>query len=206
MGLNSSSGGNKTFVSIVGGQLTTRVTEDTPGAVARQLTKGPNEGQTVYELKFKSLTGALIKIEYVTKKFGSYIEATVLDGKEFILQISWEDFNVRGSFVKRLPNVDPTQLVEFCAWKDKEGHTAFIVKQNDEIVPMAFTKDNPNGMPDAVKDKLGKWDFRDQETFMFDTLEQCGSKFDGSAVVSTAKEIFNSEPVAVIQADDGAPF
>ena len=208
MGLNANSGNNKTFVSIAGGYLTTRVSEGTAGAVARQLTKGKNEGQTVYELKFKSLTGVISKIEYLTKEFGSFIEVTVTDGEDYTLQIAWEDFGVRDSFIKRLPNIDPEKEVEFTAWKNNEGHTVFLIKQDGEICKMAFTRDNPNGMPEATKNKLGKWDFSKAEEFLFGVLEQEKDKFDGKFVVNKAKDMFCASETneVVINTDTDIPF
>ena len=203
MGLTSS-GVERTFVSIINGKFTVRASEGTPGAVARQLEKGPNAGSTVYELKYSSLSGMVKEIAYVTKKFGVFVEITVVDDKEYTLQLPWEAFGARTSLIKRLPNVDPSKEVEFCVFKDEKENNIFFLKQDDVTVPVAFSKESPNGMPQAVKNSRGQWDFSKVDDFLYAVLETEMSRFSeepqGSSddIIEKAKEVLDAKEKEVL--------
>ena len=60
--------------------------------------------------------------------------------------------------------------------KDKENpdKTVLFVKQGGEIVKWAYTRENPNGLPTAKERSSGKWDYGDQEDFLYEkNLEFC---------------------------------
>jgi hypothetical protein len=182
MGLESNVREGKKFVGISrrNGKFSIRVTEDTEGAIPRQLEQGPNEGKTVYEKFYDRITGKISKINYKTNdKYGDSIEVYIDD---CVLNINWGDFSVRDSFIKRLPNIDLEKDVECGVFLDKETkRIVFVVRQDGEVVPYAFTREEPNGIPQAIKkEERGKeiWDFSVIENFLYDVLMEHIRKFE----------------------------
>ncbi len=158
MGLSNKTANNQTFVTIVGGKFTIRLPDgDTnPDAVERVLgDKSPNAGKTIRELQYTHLngmiTGGLMNTESQYPSFDIYLED---EGEKFTLQISM-DSGFFGEVTKRLPNIDPTQEVVFGLGFDKEarngqGKQFLFIQQDGQSVHMAYTKDNPNGLPPPV--------------------------------------------------------
>lgn len=176
MGLSNESAmgtGNKKFVTVSrrDSKFVIRVPEGTEGAEARVIEKGAKEGQTVYEMKYSTLSGDISKIDYVKKQFGEFIEVTIDD---CVLQISWNDFRVRDSFIKRIVNANFCSPVEFVLFPDSKTHEpVFLIKQAGASVPMSFTKANPEGIPQATQTTergTVKWDFSAIENFLYEKL------------------------------------
>lgn len=173
MGLQANNSGVK-FVSITGGKLTIRVQAGTPDAIERALTAGKNEGKIISELHFDRLSGKITEIKYVKKQICEYVEVTIIDDEKYILQIPWNS-SLKNSLICRLPNIDYAKEVTFAVFKDKEKDRAvLIVYQGEDLVPMAHTKDNPNGMPAAkevTERGVKKWDFSLVEEFLYGVLQ-----------------------------------
>ena len=174
MGLSNKSGGKQTFVTIVGGKFTVRLqdNDENPLAVERVLEKGPNAGNTIKELQFTHLDGEIVSGEMHVGDYGTDFNIQMRDGsEEFKLQIPLES-QYFGQVAKRLPNIDPTLPVVLGIGYDKEKQRNFLfIQQNGSSVHMKFTKDEPNGMPQAVKKTVKgqtKWDFEEQENFLYD--------------------------------------
>jgi hypothetical protein len=173
MGLSNGNQNQGTIVTIVGGKFTVRLDDNdtNPNAVERKLEKGPKAGQTVKELKYSSLSGKITSCLIRDGEYGSDLVFGMKDGDEvFTLQVPLES-RYFGQIVKRLPNVDPSHTVVFGIGEDKQTHKPFLfIKQNNEQVKMAYTKDNPNGMPTPTQRTVkGKavWDFMEQEDFLY---------------------------------------
>lgn len=173
MGLKSNNSGVK-FVSITGGKLTIRVQTGTPDSVERVLTAGKNEGKTISELRYDSLSGRIVGLKYDKKEFGEYVEVTIMDDEKYVLQIPWNS-SLKNSLLCRLPNVDYNKDVTFVTFKDKDKDRAvLIIYQDEDLIAMAHTKDKPNGMPEAKKVTergVEKWDFSDVEEFLYGVLQ-----------------------------------
>jgi hypothetical protein len=166
MGLGQSS--NKTYLSVADGKIIQRVKEGTPGAEARQKTKG--DLGMVYEMKFSNISGYLTNIAVVQKELGGIKSKDwVLDiedgGITYSLQLMYSGgYSV--SLLKALcnPIVDFTQPITITPWmkvvNDKKK-TACYLKQGEEDVKWYFTKDEPNGMPPLEQVEFRgekKWD------------------------------------------------
>jgi len=187
MGLESNNNSGKKYVTVVAGNLTIRVSAGTQGAVQRQLTAGDNKGKVVNELQFPRLRGMITKLAYVQKEnFGEFVEITVTDDQDYLLQLPWNS-GMKTSILTRLPNVDLSKEVCFNAFADteKENRNVLLIYQGktddgkDKLVPVAYSKDNPNGMPQAKKTmKLGKpsWDFSEVEEFLYGVLQAAITK------------------------------
>lgn len=75
-------------------------------------------------------------------------------------------------FMKLAENLDFTKPVEFRAWRDKEGKTAFIVKQDGNSVPQKYTKQDPGECPPPKQSFGGKWNFDEQMLFLHERMVQ----------------------------------
>tara|TARA_E500000318_G_scaffold15353_2_gene15677 strand:+ start:63 stop:665 length:603 start_codon:yes stop_codon:yes gene_type:complete len=200
MGLETVSSSTNKFVTIVNGLFTIRLPDnsDDPKAVERTLTKGPNAGKAVKELQFNRLSGKL-QGSYIDKSdYGSSLIFNLVDGNEtfkFQLPVESQFFS---QIVKRLPNYNmDADEVEFNMGYDSERDKPFIyMRQDDVTVPMHFTKDNPNGMPQPVQKTIKgekRWIWEEQENFLYDVAVEFVGKFDGSV---------GKEP----QLEDDVPF
>lgn len=204
MGLSNKKSNQQTFVTIVGGKFTIRLQDgDTnPDAVERVLEKGPNAGKTVRELQFTHLDGMIESGEMHQSDFGTDFTLIMSDGDEsFKFQIPLES-QYFGQVAKRLSNIDHTKNVVFGLGWDKEKQRNFLFIQQDGVsVHMNYTKDNPNGMPPPVKKTVkgqDKWDFEDQENFLYDVAIDWLAGLDGPTRAEPAQEPAPDE--------DGIPF
>lgn len=182
MGLSNNEHQKKTFVAILSGagKFAIRADKDTEGAVARDISKGPNSGKTVYELLYSELSGQIVNISYTKKDIGAQIEVTIEDNGRYVLQIPWAS-RVRDQFIKRIVNTDLTTKVTFKVFSDKDsGRPVFLIEQLGAYVPMSFTKNNPCGVPQPVQKIVRgekSWDFTEVENFMFDRLQEVIANF-----------------------------
>lgn len=175
MALNKSEGAGTVFLSVADGNLVQQHKAATPHTVER-VTK---TGKLVYEEKFKDLTGIISKIETKENDYGKQWAITFLDGDDrYVVNISYSS-RYASSFLKALPNVKKRHLVKFMPWSmfDKNDATKKVtgitMYQNDGNgfvkVPPAFTKDEPNGLPQMEQKKIkGKvtWDDSDMMEFL----------------------------------------
>jgi hypothetical protein len=165
MGLTNSQS-NFTFLSVFNGKLTRKVKEGTEGAVSRENKKG----DTVWELTYDNLSGMLIGVEFRDGDYGKEIHFLVEDGIDvYKLQCPFSSA-IAKSFVSRLPNCKLKEPIEIRTGWDKEKEKGFsYIKQDGKTVPSAYSKDNPNGLPPMIKQKVkGKetWDDSDQLEFL----------------------------------------
>lgn len=178
MGLSNKQGNSQTFVTIVAGKFTMRLQDgdNNPDAVERVLEKGPNAGKTVKELQFTHLDGEIKGCEMDTESQYPSFNILMADGDEaFKLQISLES-QYFAQVAKRLPNLDPTKNTVFGLGFDKDankgkGKHFLFIQQGGESIHMAYTKDDPNGMPPPTMTEVrgqDKWDFSEQENFLYD--------------------------------------
>lgn len=186
------SGSGTSFYSPVGGLFRKRATEDAPGAVKRE----NKNGETVYELCYDTLRGQIIDIKINDLDFGRYINISLADGD--VLSIPFEGSS-GAAFIKMLPNIDEKKETEFNTFVGKDGKIAFIVKQGGQALKWAFTRENPNGMPDPIEKTIAgktKWDFSDQEDFLYNLLLKEADRFNVGIAPATAddfKEISKPE-------------
>ena len=205
MGLEIISNTSSTFVTIVGGKFTIRLPEgsDDSKAVERVLEKGPNAGSTIKELQFNKLSGKIIGGYMDTSDYGTNLIIRLIDTSNdtFKLQIPVES-RYFGQVVKRIPNINVKDDVEFILGYDSEHERPFMyIRQKNVTVTMAYTKDKPNGMPGAVEKTVKgqkKLDFTEQENFLFDVATEFVGKFDGSTgkkedAVEMITETFNAK-------------
>ena len=182
-------GGNKKFITIVGGKWTLRVPEGTEGAVARV----NKVGDTVNELHFDYVDGEVVGGRIKAGQFGSTVEIDLQDeGEQYIVQIPVPEAGGIGdyfmSFGKACPNIDPTKKLFLGLGSDRDDRHFLYLKQGGQTVHAAFTKDNPNGMPQwEKKEVMGKvkWNADEQNEFLYQQIiDFFGTVEDSAPVVS----------------------
>jgi hypothetical protein len=214
MGLSNTGGGIK-FVTINGGKFTIRLKDgdNNPDAVERALgERSPTPGKIVRELKFNHLDGKIIGGEMKEGKYGTDMCFDIEDeGEIFKLQIGL-DSGFFGQVTKRLPNVDPSERVDFFIGTDSETKKPYIyIQQNGETCVMAHTLKEPNGMPmrveRTVKGKV-EYDYTDQENFLYDVACMFLDSIGGAKPdpVEQAKDAFGATEADEFPEDDDIPF
>ena len=168
-------GGNKKFLTIVGGKWTLRVPEGTEGATERV----NKVGDTVHELQFSYVDGMVNGGRIKPGQFGSTVEIDLVDGDEtYQVQIPVPEAGQIGdyfmTFGKACPNIDPTKKLFLGLGHDKKDDRSFLyLKQDGQTIHAAFTKEEPNGMPPwEKKEVMGKtkWNADDQNEFLYQQI------------------------------------
>ncbi len=173
MALENREGGK--YITIYGGKFCVRVSADHPGAIERV----NKEGRTVHEIFYDSFTGKLINIRHRKEgKYGPQFEFDFRDGGEvYTLQLSASN-SYATNLLKILPNADLTQEMKVQpSQKIEDGKTksSLFVSQNGTTLKHAYTKENPNGMPQmeqiTVKGQL-VWDDTKRLEFLTAMMER----------------------------------
>jgi hypothetical protein len=168
MGLTNSQGGSKVFLSISNGKLVRSFKEKTEGAVSR-INKA---GREVFEMFYDSLEGTITGVGTKESDYGKFLVVQVeSNGVNYQLEMNFSS-GYSASFLKTLPNVNLSTRVSITPKLtidgDKKKSVCFL-NQNGSGLKWAFTRENPNGMPDLVKIKVkGKdtWDDSDRMEFL----------------------------------------
>lgn len=203
MGLNKSANEGMIFLSVANGKLV-REHKEKNEVTAERVNK---KGRTVHEEFFKDLTGVITEISTRENDFGKQWQVIIVDGNDkFMVQMPYSG-RYSSSFLKALPNVSQGEAIRFSPWEmqDKKDAsrkiTGVTMYQNDGNgwvkIPSAYTKEDPNGLPEMRKVKIkGKetWDDGD----MMEFLEAMAKDWCKSINVNTGGQ--GSE------ADEPAPF
>lgn len=170
MGLENREGGQ--YITILDGKFCKRVTKDTEGAVERV----NKIGNTVYEKFYDRFTGKLVDI--IIQEGGAYGKNWVFvlsDGIDiYRLQLSYSN-SFATALLKMLPNIDLskefTMSPSVKVGDDGKKKSSLFVDQNGNHIKHAYTKENPNGLPDmeqiVIKGQM-VWD----DTKRLDFLEK----------------------------------
>jgi hypothetical protein len=177
MALSNLGGTNTTYLSVADGNLVRQHKQATERTTER-LTK---TGKLVFEERFKDLTAKLENITTRTNEYGTQWQLHFTDGDaSYIVSLPYSS-RYSSSFLKALPNVDVSKELRFMPWamKDKQDATKTItgvtLYQDGEKIAPAYTKENPNGLPQMVKIKVkGKEQWDDSDMMQF--LEQMAFK------------------------------
>ncbi len=174
-----------TWITINNGKLTVRAEEDAEGAVRREYTNKAGEVKHVWEYQFPNFTGEIVGSNFEETKWGMMFNVLLSAGeKEYALRMQAPG-RLFDQFAKRIPNINKDIPLYVGAFVNERGHNVLYLKQDGQKVPMAFSKDVPNGLPPAVQGtKMGKttWDFSDQEEFLYNLA----TGFHGEGMVPEA--------------------
>lgn len=138
---------------------------------------GASQKKEIWEINYGELSGKLTGMSIFSGgQFGDNLFINLDDDITMSLPVDSREF---GQFAKTLPNIDLSQDIYFSAYIDKTtGYGKMSISQigvdgRKTWVDWAYTRENPNGMPDAVKTmKKGKevWDFSAQEEFLYQKI------------------------------------
>lgn len=196
---NSTNGGNTKFLGVMNGNFTLRADESTPNAVKR-INKN---GKEVWELLYNKLEGKITNVSIEEGEYGKELEVTVLAGStKFALQMPASGGYAFG-LLSRLPNVDFNQSIVFRPYsiydKEKDRNKNYLVLYqsgkgyNKDSVPSAFTKENPNGLPELEEITVkGKKQWDDTKRVLF--FEQMIHSKDGLQAMLAAMYTEGSQP------------
>lgn len=144
MGLQNHEGGN--FITIYNGKFTQRVPESTEGAIQRT----NKEGKVVFEKYYDNFTGKLVGIQTKDSPYGKQWVFSFKDQLEvYNLALSYSS-GFASAFLKMLPNIDVSkEMLVSPSVKEENGKkkSSLFVKQDGNWIKSAYTKDNPNGLP-----------------------------------------------------------
>lgn len=188
MGANKSENAGSKYYSVANGKLVLKHKEPNKDTVTRVNKKG----NTVHEEFFNNMTGVITGISVKPDTgYGKQWEVSFMeDGQKSIVQMSYSG-RYSSSFLKALPNLEQGKTVKFMPWEmddnKKPGKTITgITLYQDQDgngmtkVPSAYTKEDPNGLPEMKKVKVKgvqTWD----DTDMMEFLEQMAADWMKSA-------------------------
>ena len=171
MGLDNREGGK--YITILNGKFCQRVQKETDGAIPR-INK---LGKQVFEKFYDSFTGKLVNIKTTD---GAYGKSWVFDFQDkedvYHLQLSYSN-SFATAFLKMLPNINLEKEMKVSpSVKEVDGKnkSSLFINQDGVAIKHAFTKDNPNGMPDMKQVKVKGnlvWDDTDRIAFLFDMVQ-----------------------------------
>ena len=170
MALSQLGGTNTIYLSVADGNLVRQHKQATERTTER-ITK---TGKLVYEERFKDLTAKLVKIDTKENDYGKQWQLNFTDGEvTYIVSLPFSS-RYASSFLKALPNINLYKEVRFMPWamKDKNDATKTITgitlyQDGNKIAP-AYTKEEPNGLPQMTKIKVkGKEQWDDSDMMLF---------------------------------------
>lgn len=158
MGLDNRQAGN--YITVLAGKLCQRVPEGTEGAIQRT----NKLGNVVFEKFYDSFTGRLVDIKVQDGTYGKTWNFVFVDKEEpYILQLSYSN-SFATALLKILPNIDLTKEFKVSPsvkMVDGKNKSTLFINQDGKALKHAYTRENPNGMPDmeqvTVKGVL-QWD------------------------------------------------
>jgi len=176
---------NVIYLSVSDGNIV-RSYKEANASTTQRVTK---TGRLVHEERFKDLVAILEGAETKENDFGKQWVLKFRDGEDFYMVNMPFSSRYSSSFLKALLNIDLSKNVKFMPWSmtDKNDATKKVtgvtMYQNDgngftKVAP-AFTKDDPNGLPQMVQIKVkGKleWDDSDMMEFLENVAKSCFAK------------------------------
>lgn len=198
-----------TWIQVNHGKLTVKAEEGAEGATPREYTNKDNELKTVWEYQSPSFVGNIVGATFEETKWGIMFNVLLsTPDKEYALRMQAPG-RIFEQFAKRIPNIDINKPLYVGAFLNEKGGNVLYLKQ-DGKVEMAFTRDNPNGLPAPIQGtKMGKptWDFSAQEEFLYQLALKWSQSFDGvSPAESQAPFVPEDEPTIDDIATDDNPF
>lgn len=171
-----STGGGAVFLSVRQGVLAETSSEPKEGFVSHSYpNKRTGETITKYFKYYNAVEGLVnsvvwydTKDKYEVQYRGFKVNMDV-DGQSVVLDLGFgsKPYDV---FVRVAPNVDWSKPVKFSAWKGDDDKQAFVLWQDGSALKYAFTRENPNGCPEATFDEFSGWNFSAVNKFLYDNM------------------------------------
>lgn len=189
--------GNNVYLSIFGGKLAMKTNAENPNGLKR-LNKN---GVTVFEEFFTGVKGMIKQVAISDTQYGKELIISVVNGETtFVIQTSTSGGYSFG-FLSRLPNVDFTQPVEIKPFDlidkatNKKKNLLVVYQEGKGYeknkVPSAFTKDEPNGLPQMKKIMFKGaevWDDTERVEFFEQMIYNSGGLNDMLSAMYSEKE------------------
>lgn len=194
MALNKGENAGTVYLSVANGKLVRQHKEANANTVSRE----NKVGKLVHEEFFRDLTGVITKIETKENDYGKQWQITFSDGDErYMVQMPYSG-RYSSSFLKALPNATPGKPVKFSPWEMQDKNnaakkvTGVTLYQEDGDgwvkIPSAYTKEDPNGLPEMKKVKVkGKETWDDFE--MMNYLEEKAKEWMNKKSEQGAEEL-----------------
>lgn len=166
---------NAIYLTIADGKIVRRFSQPTEETVTR-VTK---ENKTVHEEFYKGWSGKITDIQFKDHpEYGRFVNISINDGKtDAILQMK-SGSGYASAFLKTLPNVNFSEEVTISPSMKMEGEkkkASIFINQGGSALKWAYTKDEPNGIPQLkqvkVKGKL-TWDDSDIVEFLENMVKE----------------------------------
>jgi len=166
MALENREGGQ--YFTILNGKFCQRVPAETAGAIQRT----NKNNKVVFEKFYDKFVGKFVSIATKDSAYGKSWVFAFKDQKEvYHLQLNYSN-SFAVALLKMLPNIDlskpmtvsPSQKIE-----DGKTKSSLFIQQDGVNIKHAFTKDNPNGLPQMKQIKVkGQmvWDDTDRMLFL----------------------------------------
>ena len=210
MGLNQGGSSNRTYLSIAGGKIAKRVPEGTAGSIKCMSKDGT---KIWYEERYTSLSGYITDVfKRVSEQgYGDQLCVVLKDGgNEYQIQMPWSSRYSSGFFLS-MPNIDPAKEITLTPWSkevDGKTRTMLYLRQGQEDIKWAWTKDNPGNMPEMKQIKVkGQvvWDDSERQEFFEKYLNDMFlPKVKSTSVLKDAVEKLDS--YVDDENDSGLPF
>ena len=196
MALSNLGGTNLTYLSVSDGNLV-RQHKTANDRTTERVTK---TGKLVFEERFKDLTGMITNVSTRENDYGKQWQLTFTDGADtYIVSMPYSS-RYASSFLKALPNINIAEPLRFMPWAMKDKNdvsktvTGITCYQDGVKIAPAFTKEEPNGLPQMIKIKVkGKeqWDDSDMTSFLEQTaLKIFAKQNDNDLVLDTEESPF----------------
>ena len=189
------------FYSVSNGKITRSFGKTKPEGIDKIVSRVNKNGDTVYELHYDFIEGRIIDARIEShESYGKFINLKLTDGKETVSLSMGFDSSYGRHFIFRIPNFDLRSSVKIkpYSFNDDTGKTriGLVIYQNGLKIPSAYTKDEPNGLPQLKQVTFNgelKWDSTEQLAFL-------NERFEGfSKAVNEHQASFNTEVEANIQ-------
>lgn len=209
MGLHEKTNSQSNFLSVKHGAICLDSKEEREGY---ERVEGEVNGRPYVKWikKFAAVDGRITKIEWYDREDGGTryrgIKIHLKDGGQYFqidLPVKSRQYDY---FTKIMDNIDFDKEVQFNAWLDVKAKTvnkptAFVARQDGNIVQWAYTRDNMGECPPAVQDARGDWDFRDQQIWLYNRLiNVIIPKVDALNAFDEPMPQYDNEPEALKQA------
>jgi hypothetical protein len=159
---------NVLYLSIAGGNMVQRSTEDNPKAVPRDYEDKDGNKKRKFEIQHRNLTGLITSIDFEKSDFGENCVVTVMNDGEIAKLTFSLDSDYFTDFAKRIQNLEFSNEVIIRPYEmDKEGskrkNRGVSMQQGSEKLGNFYWdgKKVLNGMPDVAKEDRKDYDTDD---------------------------------------------
>lgn len=166
---------NAVYLTITDGKIVRRFSQPT----AESVTRTNKENKVVHEEIYKGWKGRIVDIDFKDHKdYGRFVNVTIDDGNELAILQMKQGSGYATAFLKTLPNVDLSAEVLISPSMKMEGEkkkTSLFINQHSKALKWAYTKEEPNGLPELKQIKVkGKitWDDSDIVEFLENMVKE----------------------------------